>query len=370
MSVSKSLRKSARCPYYHKHGRDLRMASKYRDDGIDFHRYKQDYVDHLWSKNLNSDQEWARRWLGASGVSEDARRMVEWDLYDFSVDPDKIIGVEMFLVIDDHGKAIPGVPFPGYGKPPDHPKAFAHGTLDFVYTPTERLLVIDDYKTGWSPYVDREEAEHYAALAFAHFPGADKVLFRWVQVRIGSVEEIEFDRRQHERLITGIHNADSRIRAVESSEEPEANPYSGCCSWCHLDCPVRSQLPVGPIQNERDLSKAMGFIEATSHQLRSVRDMARSYVIETGPTEVAPGRVAQITPKERLEYPLRSTLAALGVQTPERVEEHDIDLDKLKVSSSELKRMAATKKRAGLQDALEPATRKKLFRELEVTESD
>jgi hypothetical protein len=373
MSLSKSTRKSARCAYYHQRGRDLRMASKYRDDGIDFHRYKQEYVEHLLKTEQHSDPDWARMWLAASGVGEDARDMIEWDIERFRIDPETVIGTEMFLVIDHDGKPLRGIPFPGYGKSPDDPRALAHGTLDFLHThpvqtPEWQAIVIDDYKTGWSPYVDREEAEHYAALVFAHFPGATHVIFRWIQVRIGKIQELSFTRDQHESLVIGIHNADSRIRAIEANPDPEPNPFSGCCAWCHLECPVRGQIPVGPIQTPEDMTVAMGYITAMEQSLARAREMARAYAIEAGPTPVADGKVAQIDTSVRKEYPLRPALSALGIDIPERIEQWDLDLDKLKISTSELNRMMGTKKRAGLEDVLEPAAREKLWRELKVVE--
>src|SRR5690606_26556805 len=125
-SISKSQRKAARCPYYYQNGRGLRMASAMRAAGTDFHDYKQKYVDHLIATNQTSDVEWAQSWLGASGVCEDARRMIEWDIQSFEIDPDHVLDTEVFLVIDEDFKPIKGVPFPGFGVAPDVPGALAH----------------------------------------------------------------------------------------------------------------------------------------------------------------------------------------------------------------------------------------------------
>lgn len=367
-SISKSQRKAARCPVFYQQGRDARIASPLRDAGTDFHRYKDEYVDHLVSSGQARDEEWAWAWLGASGVCEDARRMIEWDIYQFEIDPDIVVGTEQFLVIDEDFKPIMGVRFPGFGKAPDVPRALAHGTMDLLLMPNMETIIDEDYKTGWNPYFDKEEAEHYATLLFCHFDTVETVIFRQVKPRTQlPPDEVTFTReRDFERLKTAMLNASSRLSAVAEDKDPEPNPFAGLCSFCHLECPARKQMAHGPVQTKDDLVRVMGYIESTTHQLRNARNAARSYLLEAGPTPVSDEKSAAIVSTTRLEYPLASTLAAMGIEVPPRCEEWDIDLDKLKISSTDLQLLAGAKKRAGLQEQLEPAAKETVWRELKV----
>ena len=84
---------------------------------------------------------------------------------------------------------------------------------------------------------------------------------------------------------------------------------------------------------------------------RSLPDEALTHVNLVQPVSpVDDGKVAQIDTSVRKEYPLLPTLAALGVDIPGRIDQWDLDLGKLKISTSELKRLMGAKKRAGLEE--------------------
>ena len=163
-SISKSEIKTLGCEYHYgsyKIGNVERPIARFTQTGTEFHDYREAYVLHLIETMQSKDDAWAAQWLETAGFSDDGYAMVKDDIETFSVfDPDRIYGCEVFLCIDKDFNPIPDLPFPGVGRSPDHPDAYAHGTLDRLELDGENAW-IDDYKTNRSETtIDPYEAQH------------------------------------------------------------------------------------------------------------------------------------------------------------------------------------------------------------------
>jgi hypothetical protein len=348
--------------------------------GSEFHDYRSKYVDHLVETGAPSDPEWALSWLEATGVSQEGRNLIERDIPWFQTDPESVFGTEMFLVVDESFNPIRGIPFPGFGKPPAHPDAYAHGTVDLLLMPTAEQADIDDYKSGWAEPEDDYEAQHYSALVFAHFPSVQVVTFGWRYPRRGrSSDRLRYTRYEHfewlkSRVITEASRVESLCDSLAGGAQPAANPFSDMCPYCTVECPVRRMaidrtFPAPPLQSDDDARSAARYVAATRSQLGRVESMLRAYVGQRGPVQVSKEKVAGIVVKDTKRLPLRPVLQKLGVEVPEE-SDFGMPLDKLFISSSKWDGYAKAKKRAGVTEAIQDVIVTEPRRELKIYLAD
>lgn len=379
ISISKSTVKASACELYFDKYVIKRIAQfpiELTIAGSEFHEYRSKYVDHLVETGARSDPEWALSWLEAAGVSQEGRDLIERDIPWFEIDPEAVFATELFLVVNDKFEPIRGVPFPGFGKPPDHPEAYVHGTIDIMMLPTAEQADIDDYKSGWAEPEDEYEAEHYVALVFAHFPSVQVVTFGWRYPRRGRASERKrYTRFEHfewlkSKITTNASRIENMRSELEAGRKPTANPFSDMCPYCTLECPVRRmavdrEFPVAALQNDEDARNAARYMAATRSQLGRVEKMLRTYCDARGPVPVSKEKVAGIVVRDTKKLPLRPVLAKLGVDVPE-VADFDMPLDKLYISSEKFDGYTKAKKREGVQDAIREVLEMKPRKELKI----
>lgn len=383
ISVGKSIAKAAGCEMYfdaYVRRRIMEIKGDPTQDGTDFHRYRQEYTQHLINTKQESDPQWVFSWLDATGISDGAREMVERDVNWFEIDPESVLGVEEFIVIDHDLKRIDGAEYPGPGMPA-HEDALAHGTIDLLTVPVEDpdTVTVIDYKTGWGAKPDEYEGMHYAFLSLCAYPSINTVNFFWRLIRFNRTEVVTYHREDLPRLHAAvlakyaqINNLRDRLRGGAT---PSVNPFSGMCGFCNLQCPVRQmaadgQFPVAPIQTDDDARAAAGYLHSIKHQVSRVEEMLRGHVKSHGPVTCPGGIEAGMRTSERREYPLRAVLGVLGVEVPEISPQFDVPLDKLLISATKLNQLSKAKSRAGLYEAAGSVAEVKLWQELKISESD
>lgn len=392
---SKSMAKAMGCELHFAHyylipDQVLRniVASELGITGTDFHRWREEYVHHLVAEDKWVDREWAQSWLAANAVTEDARRLVEYDMDTFSIDPNQVMGTELFLSVDGNFNPLEreegGVP----GRQSKHPDARYWGTLDLLLV-NGLIARVVDAKSGWSTTtVSDDEPPFYAALVFAHFPRVEVVEFQWDFVRARGVKRASYTRED----LPEIHDAMRRIEARKRSiaerfrrgEPLQLNPHTGLCSFCSLNCPVKQEVTnthgidvdIPPIQNDDDARRIAARLYVASLYASKARHMLKNFLDEKGSLELGNDWVCEIRHQTTVDYPLTKVAEILGLelvdkkvlaeliellllasdQNAELVARlrrevspaWNVPIDKLALRTSKLNQYANTKKREGL----------------------
>lgn len=175
-------------------------------------------------------------------------------------------------------------------------------------------------------------------------------------------------------LVDAVERKHAQRAAVMQAEgETYANPLGGMCSYCALACPAREPaLKQGtiftPIQTPDDARRAAGKLAAIRGAHSTLETQLRNYLAKAGPVPLGNGETARLETSFSPVLQLRTVLAALGVEVPEESPEFAVPLDSLTVNSTEFKRFAAAKKRAGLRELVEAAVPTKPRTELRLDE--
>lgn len=372
-SLSKSKAKASGCEIFLTHKPEIDLEFWITKGGTEFHDYRSAYVEHLFENGLKEDKPWATSWLAKAGVSDEGFRQVRRDIDWFNLwNPDLVYGTEVFIAVDEYFEHLPDVENPGVGKSPED--SFAHGTIDLILKDGATVYA-DDYKTGFNTTPYDYEAKHYAVLLFAKFPDAEVVKFRWLYTRFGIIEPREFQRADLYMLQAEVENKKTFVDGIIERGDPKPNPFSGLCGFCDLDCPVRrmhanGEFPSPPIQTDEDFKKVYGYMRSFESKAAGMRNMVRAYLEAKGEVPVDDSnRRARVVPKTSETLPLAPVMRAMGFDVPNRLDEWDLDLDQITISSS-LKSKLETKKRQELREKVAPAMGEEIRRVVEVTEAE
>jgi hypothetical protein len=363
-SLSKSEVKSLGCEYYYRKYYVEKVPQHpmpWTKAGTQFHNFMDAYIKHCVASDVCDDLAWALDALAASDVCDDARELISRYVAGFKLDdPREVLGAECFFVVDQFFQPIPEVAYPGVGKRPAIPGAFAHGTLDVIERTGPTSIRIRDFKTGFMPSrVDPYEAIHYAILAFAHFPWAMEVTFIWDFIRFGSTQEAVHHRESWPELIEALLRHVARRAAMSAKTgAADCDSLAGLCGYCALDCPTRKMAMDGhtifkPIQNDDDARDAAQVLSSFRAAKSTLEAQLRFYLDGRGEVDLGMGKTARMNVTHTPVLALRTVLAALGIELPETSPEWDVPLDKLVVNNTEFGRYAKAKKRTGLHETIQ-----------------
>lgn len=362
-SISKSLAKSMGCETHFaatyldpNSTRNLVESSDAAQSGTNFHEYRQRYVDHLVQTNAQKDPDWAYEWMALKNPDDDSREMIQGDIARFEVNPTTVFGTEVLLSVDENFMPMECETDSLRGRRGS--PSYAKAIIDLLEL-TDDEAVATDLKTTWTAKTDEYEAEHIAALVFAHFQ-VQRVRFRWEFIRLrGLKEERVFDRAEYPLLQTRIRRKrqeyDDLITRFQDGQRLTVNPFAGVCVYCTATCPLRQAVNSGtieipPIQTRDDARVVASKLYPAQLWVETARGLLREWVEENGPLDLGNGYELGIKVTEQRSYPLPAALKILGVEVPDSSARWDVPLTSLAVSG--LREKAKAKKRAGLSDEL------------------
>jgi hypothetical protein len=320
------------------------------------------YVNHLVDVSQPDDIPWTEAWLATNPVDHESRELIEREIPHIHIDPDAVLGTEVFAACDAEFRPL-NLRNPGVGKAPAG--SYIHGTLDLIVSSGGgEVLLIDDYKTGWSGKVDFYESIHYPTLAFARYPRATRIRFRWMFTRAGAPVENWYDRSDLPRMQSIIRakvaERDTAVARHAVGETPDVNPFAGLCGYCGLTCRLRAAAEAGeaicaPLQTPEDARSAAGRILALRPVLSHLEESLRSYLTTVGPLD----GIASVNLSAATEVPLAAGLEAMGYKVDATDARWDVPLDSLRIGVSDLKRYAKAKSRSGMAEAIDAVSIKK-----------
>jgi hypothetical protein len=394
--LSKSLQREMGCETYfaahHLATVPARYASEIMTVGSEFHSYRAAYTLHLKAAGMAQDEDWAREWLRTSAVSPETAELIEFDLPWYSVNPENIFGVEVYLSIDADGKPVEMTANARPGRGPDNPRSVLGGTLDLIELDKNEIRV-PDYKSGWltntaAPY----EAAHNSLLALIHFPQYDKVRFIWEFIRRRRYQEVVFcrdDMREMRELVFGaLQRRESIEQRWQAKTEPlGVNPFAGLCSRCQVGiaCPLvasveaNRNVPLAAVRTDEEARQLAARIQVARVYAESGREVLRTFIDQRGsPLPLWGDYQAGFIETETHSYPLPQVLDVLGYEVVPKTDLYDdaapppwdVPLDKLTVSASKLSSLAKAKKRPGMKDAIEKIADRSSRLTLEIAERD
>jgi len=367
--VSKSRYKATECEkFFAEHylvpwkDRPPEIPSGMADTGKDFHHWRAWCVARMADDCTPYDQTWNQEYLKTHTVTAEARELIEDDWP--NIDPETILAAELYLTVGRNGEPLTHEPWSLDELPERHPDSWAGGIIDLALMIDAENISISDYKTGWSTSnIMPDEGVPYAMAMFAHYPSVQTVYWQWDFVRLRLKAGREFTRDQFDSgelaaIVESWEQRQDKLRAkFDAGESMTANPFASSCAWCGLACEhrqaFRTELAFPPPATDEDARRLAGIIQAAKKYEGRARDQLHAYLAEHGGSIAIDGDTsASLDSYETRRYPLRSTLAALGVELPEKAVDWDVPLDSLTISGTELNRMAKTKKRVGMLDAI------------------
>ncbi len=367
-AISKSTAKATDCPRYFALSRmtaKVMALSEPAELGTSFHRYRAEYISHLRATGQESDPEWAREAVTTMQLVDDAMPLVLDDIETFQINPDLVWGVELYLSVDDEfNPLLMDESSVQWKARMDEPRLFAHGILDLLSV-SGAEAVVDDYKTGFG-YADDYEADHLAALVFAHLPFVERLVVNWNYIRSRARKPVEFLRADFGRLKTRVMAKYSYMLDLAEIAEKKGvdalpvNPFSGLCGMCSFTCPLKAdvltkKIDLAPIQDVEQALRATQYWQAAK-AMASQAEAALKAWLPTQPNatlKIGSTHELRIEMGQSKEYPLDTTLSAIGYEVADKGNHFDVAPSSLAVSASDLHRLAATKKRRGMQEALD-----------------
>jgi len=395
--VTKSIIKAMKCPkyyvgYYLTPGAVVKLIeSPMARAGTEFHRYRQEYIDHLVEAGEIQDHAFIGHWLDTNAVMPETRELILGDRH-YSIDPKYVVGCELFLSADENFRPLEML----QGRPPGQlsadPRCLCSGTIDLLQM-KGREATITDWKSGWATAgVADHEPYIYAALVMAHFKQVDTVNYRWEFPRVNAEKDGGRYTREDlpwiQSFIRGENTREAGLRAKHAAgDQMRVDPYAGLCVFCQLQCPLRQtatneRLILPPIQNRVDAEQVAKLLYASSMIAAMARQALRPYLEQWGPKlKLAEDYELELRTTARAEYPLPDTLALLGIVIDEDAlpkaqkgikrgqaitPRWDVPIQSLLISASKLHNLSDTKMRAGMRDELGAIARRKVVSKVHV----
>ena len=349
--MTKSLNKHMACEtffagYHLSDTRPPDSPSELAATGTDFHAYRAALVDRLLDSGESTDTGFPALWLSKHGVSDDAAQLIKYD--SVVINPDDVMAQELFLSVKEDWA--PGIYDLGSEPGRRAEGDYASGTIDLLLHPSDGVYVIRDVKTGYSGEIDEYEGQHYCALVFAHFPDAVEIRFVWEFIRHRAEKSVTYYKTDEPRLRAAVasrHEIKADIQSrLAAGETLGANPTTGLCVYCFLECPLRG-VAIKPLRNDNDVKELAHSVKATESYLEQARSALRAALAERGSVD---GVRLDTTASE--SFSVRRALSVLGVEIPETSPHFDVPLDRLEVKTSRLKSYAKAKMRDGLTEQL------------------
>lgn len=330
--LSKSMAKAMACENYFAGAYVQRDTAPQRESplaqvGTEFHNWRKAYTEHLVALRKSRDTHFAETYLETRAVLNDTRKLIERDVWRFEINPHAVYSPELFLSVDRNFHPLEQILNREPGKLSADPAAYLSGQLDLLsiemVSSTEEVATIDDAKSGFSTTsVTDDEPPLYASLVFAHFPKVQVVKFVWDFVRVRGRKRDSYTRADlpwvHDRVRALNERKFQIIQRWNDGKPMAANPESGLCVYCPLNCPLRpraelGELAVAPLQTAQDavdMAKAIAVSEAF---LTKARPMLRQYLNHFGSLPLSDEYMATLRVSESASYPLEHALRVLGL---------------------------------------------------------
>jgi hypothetical protein len=345
--------------------------------GQELHKLLATYVHHCWKTRQQTDYTFLESLnLGAGREALDLFRAIGQDLV---IDHERILGVEMHLVLDADLQPVhrhdwhcfpdPAMAFAGSRSMQDvavhaepacslaEAEAHFESTIDLLHLPMSDEAVIDDWKSNWAIFKpDTFQSQLYPLQVFQHFPSVERVNFRlrFVRYGLGAVREVEFIReRDLEWLKRRAMDERARqlaMHAAAGAGKLHAMPGDHC-AWCPRtqQCPVREINPYTS-QAPEELLRFAKWAAAALYQAKGV---LKAHVDANGPIVMEDANenetVADFRLTEKRRYPVADCLPVIAGWEKDSREGL---VQKLTIGGLSAKLKA--KKRALLRDQLEP----------------
>jgi len=363
----------------------------FKQRGIEVHDGIAAYIEHLVKTKQTSDPAHFETLL-TTGVGMETFEILRSLKDVLVIDPEKVLGVEMYLALDKKLNPI---------EMPEEPVRRGHrtemgvdfeGTLDFVQFTAYNEAEIFDWKSYFNAIdADTFQAHLYPLLLFKHYPGLEKIRFVLRFVRYGTLaRDVVFTRDQvpeleamvltERRRQLKLHDAAETIDFANGdidlalAAEQRLSPMPGNhCAWCpKMSASIRAQFvaqttgiaaaanqseccPIASInpwvqQSPEDRLRYAVFMDQARKENATI---LREYVQANGPVTIKDSNGQPYTAgydlvnKER--FPAETTIEGLITWAKQTGEDL---LSKVFIGSTELKPLLKAKKRQALSDLM------------------
>lgn len=278
--------------------------------GIAIHEILSTYIDHLIATRRATDLELFDNL--AQKVREDAGEVLDKFRNNHSFDPEKIVGTELYIALDEEFRPIEDIT--------DDRVAAYEGTLDLVMLNSLTEADIGDWKSYYQ-IIEAEtfQSKLYPLLLMCLNPALESVKFTLEFIRYGASRCVEYTRNDVPWLMELARKERTRQKALHqlalTNEEVnlKASPGRHCC-WCPLvleGCPIARTNPYAQMTREERLRFALWLQEAEKENTRVLKELS----VEAGPAWYADDNqkeyAARFVPVEKRFYPYRDAAPIL-----------------------------------------------------------
>ena len=366
-----------------------RTDNEYSLRGTEVHKLS-DYIDHLVATKQTSDPEWFRENILSRPYGDDAIAIltsaVEWIM----IDPEKILGTEVYLALDEKLEPI----FTDEEGEKEDFTAF-EGTLDYIQCPDAETGEIWDWKSFFQVVdPDSFQSRLYPLLLFKHYPTLKLVRFHLQFVRYGISRSVEYTREQVPELEAEAKRYRARQLKLHAAaamptegldvatEYDVKGKFMGAMPGAHCQYCPKLTASLGAMQIVKaagttagvDPNKICPLAEINPFVAHSVEDrvrygiwisqaarenarVLREHVKLNGPIEIedANGQKysARYDETAEVKYPLKGAFEVISQWATESGEDLTA---KLYVGATQFSPLLKAKKRAALAHALEDVT--------------
>jgi hypothetical protein len=370
--------------------------NQYSLRGTQVHEAMSDYINHLVATRKADDREWYQANILTRPYLQDAIEILGSLVGWVKVDPEKVLGTEMYLALDEEFEPIDfDIDDGGQMSPMAGADVAFEGTLDYIQCPSANEAEIWDWKSFFQIVdADTFQSRLYPLLLLKHYPALQLVRFHLQFVRYGVSRSVEYTREQVPELeaeAKRYRTRQLRLHAAADVPTDELDPateydvkgkYLGAMPGNHcIYCPkLTASLGAMLIAKSAgttagiDPSKICPIAEINPFVAHSVEDrvrygvwisqaarenarVLREHVKINGPVEIedANGQKysARYDATASVRYPAGETIDMLKIWKEASGEDL---LAKVYVGATELAPLLKAKKRSALVEKLEPIT--------------
>lgn len=331
--------------------------------GSEIHRIMSEYVRHCAGLGISSD--WLHFNKLAAAAGPEAGPILDGIRDTYQVDHSRVYGTEITLELDEDfnpttGGGIPGEYRPGLPGSINTGKDAAHiGTLDVILLNEDGTHAkIDDYKSHPAPFdADTFQGTLYPFMLFKHLPQLEVITFELNFVRYQNcLRRVQWKRTDMPEMQAIISRARERQRLTHEDPDAALALPGKTCAYCPLGknftCPIAEYNEYVNLSLEDRLKWKLWMTKMSALN----NSVLKSHAEVTGPIryEDGNGRVYEYgeMPVPQTRYPLDAS--AMQVLTDWKISTGEDLLDgRLNISSTKLKQLLKTKKRAPLQEQFE-----------------
>lgn len=314
--------------------------------GTEIHDVIKTYIEHLVAQKLHSDYEHFEKLL-QEGWGHEAVTILMGMKESLIIDPEAVLGVEMYLSLDETFKFIEG----------EEATAAYEGTLDYAQVNGD-TMEIWDWKSFWAIVkADTFQSKFYPMLAFCAFPHINRIVFHLQFVRFGVSRSVEYSRDDLPALAGMAQIARNRQLGLHrvnglTDDLLEAMPgqHCGYCNKLMNGCPIDKINPYGNPSPEERVRWSIKNTAAKRQNDAILKDLVRA----RGPIRVedANGEQYEAAFHETLSdvIPLEENYETLW--NWDQAHPSDRLIPRCRIGATELKPYLKAKKRTSLKESI------------------